>query len=434
MKVALLTETYFPYINGVTTHVKTLKDGLTALGHEVLVITASPDTRKHYIKDGVLYCPAIRLKNIYGFGVSNPYSRTRLKILQEFNPDIIHVHNEFSMGLFGIYAARKLNKTLVYTLHTSYDDYIYYVMPKVLARVGNKLLDKYLGLYANKSKAIVGPSEKCFEYIKKASHKKKVRILPNSVEMSLFDPNKVNQNEVKELRKSLDINESTFVACFVGRVAQEKSIDVTLEFLAKTLQKDDDICFVVIGDGPALDDFKNLAENLGIIDKVRFTGRVEHEDLPKYYMMSKIYLTSSLSEMNSISMLEAMAMGLPVLQRVDEINKDQIEVGKNGYLFTDEKEMYKYLKYLSSLDEEKYKQIKFEVEETVSQKDEVEIARKELVVYEKAIERGRLQEMMKRKSKEQGIIKKIKKQGKQITKKGVDITKKGVDIIKKTLD
>ena len=424
MNVALLTETYFPHINGVTTHVKTLKDGLEALGHNVLVITASPEAKEHYIKDGVLYCPAIKLKNIYGFGLSNPYSKTRLKMLEEFNPDILHVHNEFSMGLFGIYAAKKLNKTLVYTLHTSYDDYIYYVMPKVLARVGNKVMDKYLGMYANKSKAIVGPSEKCFEYIKKASHKKKVRILPNSVEMNLFNPKNVNKEEVDKLRESLNIPEDAFIACFVGRVAQEKSIDVTIDYLSKTLQKDDNIYFVVIGDGPALSDFEDLAKEKGISDKVRFTGRVEHEDLPAYYMMSKLYLTSSLSEMNSISMLEAMAMGLPVLQRVDEINKDQIQVGKNGYLFYDEKEMYKYLKYLSSLDDERYKQIKFEVEETVSQKDELEIARKELKVYEKAIERGKLQEMMKRKSKEEGIVKKIKRQGKNITKKGVDIIKK----------
>ena len=50
MKIALLSETYFPYMNGVTTHVKTLKDGLTALGHEVLVVTCSPTTKKHYIK------------------------------------------------------------------------------------------------------------------------------------------------------------------------------------------------------------------------------------------------------------------------------------------------------------------------------------------------------------------------------------------------
>lgn len=424
MKVALLSETYFPHINGVTTHIKTLKDGLTELGHEVLVVTASPEAKKHYIEDGVLYCPAIKLKNLYGFGVSSPYSKTRLKMLADFNPDIIHVHNEFSMGLFGVYAAKKLNKTLVYTLHTSYDDYIYYVMPKVLARVGNKIVDKYLGMYANKSKAIVGPSEKCFEYIKKASHKKKVRILPNSIEMSLFNPEKVNDEEISKLKEKLNIPEDAFIACFVGRVAHEKSIDVTLEYLSNTLQREDNIYFVVIGDGPALEEFKELSKKLNLSDKVRFTGRVEHEDLPKYYMMSKLYLTSSLSEMNSISMLEAMAMGLPVLQRIDEVNKNQIEEGKNGYLFNTEKEMYKYLKYLSSLDEESYKKIKFEVGETVSQKDELEIARKELKVYEKAIERGRLQEMMKRKNKEQSIITKVKKQGKNITKKGKEIIKK----------
>lgn len=65
MKIALLSETYFPYMNGVTTHVKTLKDGLTALGHDVLVITCSPTAKKHYIEDGVLYCPAKSIKSIY---------------------------------------------------------------------------------------------------------------------------------------------------------------------------------------------------------------------------------------------------------------------------------------------------------------------------------------------------------------------------------
>ena len=79
------------------------------------------------------------------------------------------------------------------------------------------------------------------------------------------------------------------------------------------------------------------AKKLNLLDRVRFTGRVEHDELPVYYAMSKLYLTSSLTEMNSISMLEAMAMGLPVLQRMDEINKDQITEGKNGYIFYNEK-------------------------------------------------------------------------------------------------
>ncbi len=408
MKIALLSETYFPYMNGVTTHVKTLKDGLTALGHEVLVVTCSPTAKKHYIKDGVLYCPAKAIKSIYGFGVSYPYSKTRLNILKDFNPDIIHVHTEFSMGLFGIWAAKKLKKTLVYTLHTAYDDYVYYVMPKVLARmVGGKVLDKFLGFYAGRSKAIVGPSPKCFEYIKKSSHRKKVRILPNSVEMTLFDPTKVDETKVDEVRKSLNIPKDAFVACFVGRMGTEKSVDVTLKFLSNTLKKDDNIYFVAIGDGPDLENLKKQAIDLNLQDKVRFTGKVEHDKLPIYYAMSKLYLTSSLTEMNSISMLEAMAMGLPVLQRMDEVNKDQIVEGKNGYIFFNQDDMYKHLKRLSKYSDDEYKKIKFEVEETVSQKDEQGIAQKELEVYKKAMERGRLQEMMKRKNKEKGMVKRI---------------------------
>lgn len=408
MKIALLSETYFPYMNGVTTHVKTLKDGLTSLGHEVLIVTCSPTAKKHYIENGVLYCPAKSIKSIYGFGVSYPYSKTRLKFLKDFNPDIIHVHTEFSMGLFGIWAAKKLNSTLVYTLHTAYDDYVYYVMPKVLARmVGGKILDKFLGFYAGKSKAIVGPSPKCFEYIKKTSHRKKVRILPNSVEMNLFNSKNVTSDQIITLKKELNIPSDAFIACFVGRMGSEKSVDVTLDYLSKTLKNDDNIYFVAIGDGPDLENLKNQAKELNLLDKVRFTGKITHEDLPKYYAMSKLYLTSSLTEMNSISMLEAMAMGLPVLQRMDEINKDQILEGKNGYIFTTEDEMYKHLKRLSRLSEEEYNKIKFEVNETVSQKDEKGIAQKELDVYKKAIERGKLQNMMKRKNKQKGIVKRI---------------------------
>ena len=57
MRIALFAETYLPYINGVVTHVKVLKDGLTALGHQVMIVTTDPKAKKHYLKDGVLHCP-----------------------------------------------------------------------------------------------------------------------------------------------------------------------------------------------------------------------------------------------------------------------------------------------------------------------------------------------------------------------------------------
>ncbi|MBQ3141006.1 MAG: glycosyltransferase, partial [Clostridia bacterium] len=95
MKIALFTETYTPYINGGVVHVRLLKKGLEALGHEVLVVTASSKVSTHTLRDGVLYCPAVEMKKIYGYGLASPVSRSRLKLIADFNPDIIHIHNEF---------------------------------------------------------------------------------------------------------------------------------------------------------------------------------------------------------------------------------------------------------------------------------------------------------------------------------------------------
>ena len=121
MKVALFVETYLPYINGVVTHVHSLKTGLEMLGHQVLVVTADPEVKRHTLKDGVLYCPCKKLKRIYGYGLAAPVSRVREKLIDNFAPDIVHVHQEFGIGLFGYQYAKRRKVPMVYTclLYTS---------------------------------------------------------------------------------------------------------------------------------------------------------------------------------------------------------------------------------------------------------------------------------------------------------------------------
>ena len=130
MRIALFTETYLPSINGVVTHVKTLKEGLEALGHTVLVVTADSRVNNHVIADDVMYCPAVKLKKIYNYDIAPPISKERLDKIKSFAPDIIHIHNEFGVGISGVLIARTLKVPLVYTLHTMYDDYVYYVAKK----------------------------------------------------------------------------------------------------------------------------------------------------------------------------------------------------------------------------------------------------------------------------------------------------------------
>ena len=158
MKVAIFTETYFPFISGVVTHIKTLKESLEHAGHEVLIVTTSPKAVCHYVKGGVLYCPAIPLKRIYGYGLSNPVNIQRLRIIQDFDPDIIHIHTEFSMGIFAQFAARKLKKPIVYTLHTMYDDYMFYVAPERFQNMVKPAAHVYFRKVANKATEIIGPS------------------------------------------------------------------------------------------------------------------------------------------------------------------------------------------------------------------------------------------------------------------------------------
>lgn len=137
MRIALFTETYLPYINGVVTHVK-LRGRVWKAGTYRSGSHFRPQYPHHYIEDGVLHCPAVKLKKIYSYGLASPYSHTRTKLLEEFHPDIIHIHTEFSMGISGIHIAHKLKVPLVYTLHTMYDDYVYYVAPKHLSKLARE--------------------------------------------------------------------------------------------------------------------------------------------------------------------------------------------------------------------------------------------------------------------------------------------------------
>lgn len=339
MRIALFTETYLPYINGVVTHVKLLREGLEKLGHTVLVVTSDPNTHHHYIEDGVLHCPAVKLKKIYGYGLASPYSHTRTKLLEEFHPDIIHIHTEFSMGISGIHIAHKLKVPLVYTLHTMYDDYVYYVAPKHLSKLAREVSRKYARHLAHRAQALTSPSEKGSIYFREAGIAKPVNVIPNAVELDRFMVKNIDPAAIKAVREKYQLPEDKMLACFVGRLGKEKSVDVLLDYWAREIRPEDGIHLMVIGDGPVREELEQQARDLGITDMVLFTGAIPHAELPPYLAVCDVYVTASLSDTNSISMLEGEAAGLPVLQRLDPVNANQVIAGDNGYLFNSAEEL-----------------------------------------------------------------------------------------------
>ena len=383
MRIALFTETYLPHINGVVTHVKILRDGLVQLGHEVLVVTADAGARHHYVEDGILHCPAHTSRRFYHYSLSLPISNSRLRLVREFAPDIIHIHNEFGIGMSGLLCAKILRVPLVYTLHTMYDDYIYYIAPKPFVKAATDVSHHYFKFIAKHSNALTGPSQKCQEYFRLTGLKKDVNVIPNAVEVDQFSPQEVPEEKKQELREKCGIREGSMVACFVGRLGREKSVDVLLEYWKAAVAPEDNIHLVVIGDGPVRPELEQQAQELGIGGMVTFTGKVEHEDLPPYYALCDVYITASLSDTNSISMLEGMCSGLPVLQRTDPLNADQVRDGKNGFNFNSPEEMIQKLRQIQSMDVEALQGFKESVIASIRENGARELAERTLAVYER---------------------------------------------------
>lgn len=382
MNIALFTETYLPYINGVVTHVKSLRDGLERAGHNVLVVAAGSRTHRHYIEDGVLWCPSKQFKRFYDYSLASPVSMKRLRILQRFQPDIIHIHNEFGVGLSGIAIAKVLKVPLVYTLHTMYDDYLYYVAPKPLIPVVKKASHRYFRFLGKRAGAITGPSPKVQEFLSDCGIAKEVSVVPNPVELDMFQPECVDQEKVAELKQRYQIRDDELVVCFCGRLGREKSIDVLLDYFAQELDRKDKIRLIIIGGGPCQEELETQAKQLGIDDVVTFVGKFLHEELVNLYACCNLYITTSLSDTNSISMLEAMATGLPVLHRYDKLNEGQVKTGVNGFIFYDAQDMYRYmLKYKNASKEQKLA-LKHSVMESVKKSGQENLAKYLLDVYQ----------------------------------------------------
>ncbi len=385
MRIAIFTDTYFPFISGVVTHIKTLKDCLEAEGHEVMIVTLSPKAICHYVKDGVLYCPAIPMKRIYGYGFANPLNIQRLKIVQEFNPDIIHIQTEFSMGIFAEFVARRLKKPIIYTLHTMYDDYLFYVAPGKMQNMVKPAAHKFFKRIANSATEVIGPSVKVVEFLRRCGVQRHINIIPNTVDLSDFKPENVDKNEIAEIRAKLGINDGDVAMIFVGRLGKEKSIDVMIDGLAAKFKGNKKYKLFIIGDGPEKASLQSQIVHLGMENQVKLLGRIEHNLLPPYYHACDLFTTASLSEMNSISMLEAMASGLYVVQRLDIYNREQIVSGINGDVYDTVDKMEALLKEEENLSKEQRIERRTKVTEFTNRYSEKEFITAVERVYTRAI-------------------------------------------------
>ncbi|MEK7647256.1 MAG: glycosyltransferase [Patescibacteria group bacterium] len=335
MKIAIFSDTFPPQINGVSNVVYRSSIALARRGHDVRIFTvgcSEKDNPKILFADApggrasVVFLPSIPFWGYSGERITLPLGFAMNKI-RKFRPDVIHTHTPFGVGWEAVFAAKMLKIPLFGTHHTFYDHYLKLIhLDYNLVKIFSW---RYTVAYYNRCDVILSPSQSLAEVLKSYGVVRSLKILPNSINTDFFHPI-VDGALQKKSKNTSTIAGQTLI--YIGRVSYEKSIDIIIRALAAALQNLSHLQLIIVGDGPARIDLEKLTRDLGVETNVRFLGFCRGSDLLEVLWRGDIFLTASKSENMPISILEAMAAGLPIIGvdalGVPEIVKD----GLNGFI------------------------------------------------------------------------------------------------------
>ena len=196
MRIGLFSDTYPPYINGVSTSVNMLKTALEKQGHQVFVVTTNNSTTKYKFEDNkkVLRVPGIPT-GIYDYRLTGIYPVRAINIIKKWKLDIIHTHTEFGIGTFGRLFAKQFDIPLVHTYHTMYEDYIHYITKGYFKRSSQKIVEYLTNFYCDKTlDELIVPTKKTYDlFVQKYGFSRLVHIIPTGIEIERFYDENVNK-------------------------------------------------------------------------------------------------------------------------------------------------------------------------------------------------------------------------------------------------
>jgi 1,2-diacylglycerol 3-alpha-glucosyltransferase len=341
MRIGIFTDTYPPFINGVSTSIVNLEKALRQKGHEVFIVTVNPEDMSYRYEEDerIIRIPGIPI-GIYDYRLTGIYPLKAINKIKNWNLDIIHSHTEFGIGTFARILAKQFNIPLVHTYHTMYEDYIHYITKGHFDKSSKKIVEYLTMFYCDKTaKELIVPSKKTYNLFKEKYHvEKDIRIVPTGIEVERFFEERFTKEEILSLKKELGLKETDFVIMYVGRLAQEKNIELLLKAQEKIVKKNKNAKLVIIGSGPDYEKFITWTLDKKLEENIIFTNAIPWEEIPKYYQVADIFVTASVTETQGLTVIEAMAASKPVICIRDDAFLDVVVDDLNGKIFENSKE------------------------------------------------------------------------------------------------
>ena len=385
MRIGIFTDTYPPYINGVSTSISMLEHALRKKGHQVFIVTVNPENMTYKKEKNIIRIPGIPT-GIYDYRLTGIYPLRAIKTIKEWNLDIIHTHTEFGIGTFARIIAKQLGIPLVHTYHTMYEDYVHYITKGYFNGTSKKIVEHLTKFYCDKTaKELIVPTKKAYDLFKeKYKVDKNVHIISTGIEVNKFYKENINKEKLNKIKKELNIKEQDFTIMYIGRLGEEKNVDFLIDNQEYFVKKNKNVKLIIVGSGPDYDKYKEKIKELNLEENIILTGKVPHEDIPYYYNIGKVFVTASTTETQGLTVIEAMSASVPVVCIDDESFRNTVIHELNGFLFKNQNEYRNYIDKLienKKLLEKMGEQAKIEANQYSSKY----YAERVLDVYKKAI-------------------------------------------------
>ncbi len=307
MRVLMVSDVYFPRVNGVCTSIETFRGTLAAEGVDVRLVAPrygeEPEQPDIVRVDAwpVPVDPEDRMMT---------WRQARDTVLREAaSCDLIHIQTPFVAHYAGLHAARKLGKPVLATYHTFFEEYLYHYarwLPRAWMRA---LARRFSRTQCNTLDAVIVPSTAMRARLAEYGVTRPMHVLPTGIPLGRFE-----SGDRAGYRTKLGIDAHRPTVLFVGRVAHEKNIGFLVEAVAQARMRLPEILFLITGEGPAGKHLRAQVEALGLTGNVRFLGYLDRKrELPDCYAAADVFAFASRTETQGLVLLEAMAMGLPVV-------------------------------------------------------------------------------------------------------------------------
>src|SRR4030042_4218350 len=336
MKIIFATEDYYPLITGGARFERALALSLVKRGHKVYIFCPAQNFEDRQDQDGgtlIYRQKALPLPFYHKFTFSVlPGARIK-KQIEKIKPEVVHTHNPHFNGLATLKAAKKFKIPILSTNHTMPENIFPFIYPLVpLRKPLYELIWKYIIWFNNQANFVTTPTQTGLNYLKAHGLKVEAKPVSNGINLEKFQP-----MEKEPLKKHFNLPNLPLIL-YTGRLDPEKRVDFISRAMPQVLTKLN--CRLVItGEGKDRQKIQNLVKKLNLDEKVIFLGFLPEEDLQKIYNACDLYVIASTAELQSITTLEAIASGLPVVASNLGALPELVRDGENGFLFNAQAEL-----------------------------------------------------------------------------------------------